>query len=166
MTGPSYLDNILFRRANSNDLTAIVSMLADDELGAGREDYQIPLPDSYVRAFDNIDKDKNQELTVALLSGEVIGTFHLTFVQYLTYQGGVRAQIEAVRVRSDQRGKGLGKYMFEYAIERSIVRGAHLLQLTTDKKRPEALKFYQALGFRATHEGMKLHLDQTAITSE
>ncbi|MEL7003194.1 MAG: GNAT family N-acetyltransferase, partial [Bacteroidota bacterium] len=81
-------------------------------------------------------------------------------------QGGVRAQIEAVRVRSDQRGKGLGKYMFEYAIERSIVRGAHLLQLTTDKKRPEALKFYQALGFRATHEGMKLHLDQTAITSE
>lgn len=151
------LDDVSFREANDDDLSIIVGMLADDELGAKRERYQIPLPDEYLRAFRAIKEDDNQELTVGVLSGEVVGTFHLTFVQYLTYQGGVRAQIEAVRVKSEYRGKGLGKHMFEYAIRRSRTKGAHLLQLTTDKKRPEAINFYQTLGFKSTHEGMKLH---------
>lgn len=88
---------------------------------------------------------------------EVIGTMQLSFIQYLTYQGGIRAQIEAVRVRQDQRGKGIGEKMFKWAIERARERKAHLIQLTTDKKRPEALKFYEKLGFKASHEGMKLH---------
>ena len=88
---------------------------------------------------------------------EIIGTFQLTITQYLTYQGGIRAQIEAVRVREDQRGKGIGEKLFEWAIKHSREKGAHLLQLTTDKKRPEALNFYKKLGFTASHEGMKIH---------
>ena len=76
----------------------------------------------------------------------------------MTYQGGVRAQIEAVRIRKEQRGKGYGELLFKWAIERAKERDAHVLQLTTDKKRPEAINFYQKLGFKASHEGMKLHL--------
>ena len=79
-------------------------------------------------------------------------------IPYLTYQGGIRAQIEAVRIREDQRGKGIGVQLFLWAIERAKERNAHVVQLTTDKKRPEAIRFYQKLGFQATHEGMKLHL--------
>lgn len=150
-------EQITFRIAKARDLEKIVAMLADDELGAQREKYELPLPKEYTSAFDNISNDQNQELTVAILESEVVGTFHLSFVQYLTYRGGLRAQIEAVRIKSDLRGKGLGRIMFEYAIERTKQKGAHVLQLTTDKKRPEALKFYEALGFRASHEGMKLH---------
>jgi GNAT superfamily N-acetyltransferase len=90
-------------------------------------------------------------------NGEIIGTLQLSFIQYLTYQGGIRAQIEAVRVKKNQRGLGIGKAMFEWAIDRAKKRNAHLLQLTTDKKRPEAIKFYTDLGFKANHEGMKMH---------
>jgi len=86
-----------------------------------------------------------------------MGTLQLSFIQYLTYQGGIRAQIEAVRIRKDKRGEGLGETLFKWAIERAKDRNAHLIQLTTDKKRPEALKFYEKLGFKASHEGMKLH---------
>lgn len=92
------------------------------------------------------------------LDGEIVATFHLTFIQYLTYGGGIRAQIEAVRVKAGGRGQGIGTIIFQYAIERAKQRGAHLLQLTTDKKRPDALRFYESLGFVASHEGMKLHL--------
>ena len=88
---------------------------------------------------------------------EIIGTLQLSFIQYLTYQGGIRAQIEAVRIREDQRRKGIGEKMFTWAIERAKERKAHLIQLTTDKKRPDALRFYEKLGFEASHEGMKLH---------
>lgn len=151
------MDNITFRIAERSDLETIVGMLADDNLGAQREAFSLPLPDEYVNAFNTIAQDKNQELTVAELDGKVIGTFHLTFVQYLTYKGGLRAQIEAVRISSEYRGEGLGKKMFHYAIERTKSKGAHVLQLTTDKKRPEALNFYKSLGFTASHEGMKLH---------
>ena len=91
--------------------------------------------------------------------GEIIGTLHLTFIQYITYQGGIRAQIEAVRIREDLRGEGIGQKMFEWAIQRAKERKAHLLQLTTDKQRPGAIHFYEKLGFKASHEGMKIHLD-------
>ncbi len=133
-------------------------MLAHDKLGKLREDYRDPLPDLYYDAFAAIDRDENQELTVIENeAGEIVGTLQLSFIPYLTYQGGVRAQIEAVRVREDQRGLGLGEKLFRWAIERAEARGAHLLQLTTDKKRPDALRFYEKLGFKASHEGMKLH---------
>ena len=90
--------------------------------------------------------------------GRIIGTLQLSFISYLTYRGGIRAQIEAVRVHKEHRGKGLGKQLFEWAIHRAKEKGAHLVKLTTDKKRPEALQFYEQLGFTASHEGMKLHL--------
>jgi len=149
---------MIFRQATRNDVQAIVKMLADDELGKKRENFQIPLPDEYLIAFENINGDENQELIVVENKKlEVIGTLQLSFIQYLTYRGGIRAQIEAVRVRKDQRGTGLGTEMFKWAIDRAKKRGAHLLQLTTDKKRPDALRFYENLGFNASHEGMKMH---------
>lgn len=151
--------DIIFRKATINDVQAIVEMIADDELGKQRENFQIPLPEEYYIAFENINSDHNQELIIVENEEkEVIGTLQLSFIQYLTYQGGIRAQIEAVRIRKDQRGTGLGTKMFEWAIERAKERQAHLLQLTTDKKRPEALSFYKKLGFKDSHEGMKLHL--------
>ena len=149
---------MIFRKATKNDISAIVEMIADDELGRTREDFQIPLPKAYYSAFNNINTDNNQELIVVENKKlEVIGTLQLSFIQYLTYRGGIRAQIEAVRVRKDQRGKGLGEKMFNWAIKRAKEKKAHVLQLTTDKKRPQAIKFYQKLGFKDSHEGMKMH---------
>lgn len=151
---------MIIRKATIDDLQSIIALLADDELGQLREDYRIPLPDNYIQAFKHIDTDPNQELMILEnKEKEIIGTMQLTFIPYLTYRGGIRAQIEAVRIRSTHRGKGLGKYMFEWAIHRAKEKGAHLLQLTTDKKRPQALKFYEELGFKASHEGMKMHFE-------
>ncbi len=150
-----------FRKATKKDVPFIIEMLADDNLGRLRENYQDPLPQTYYDAFSNIDKDNNQELIVVINDLNIIvGTLQMSFIPYLTYQGGVRAQIEAVRIKSDQRGQGLGQKMFEWAINRAKERGAHLLQLTTDKKRPEALRFYENLGFVASHEGMKIKFDE------
>ena len=149
---------MIFRKATEKDVIAIVEMIADDELGKTRENFQLPLPKKYMNAFENISNDNNQELIVIENSeNEIIGTLQLSFIQYLTYQGGIRAQIEAVRIRKDQRGTGLGTKMFEWAINRSKERNAHVLQLTTDKQRPKAIKFYENLGFIDSHEGMKLH---------
>ncbi|WP_438422695.1 GNAT family N-acetyltransferase [Aquimarina macrocephali] len=147
-----------FRKATQQDVPLIVQMIANDELGKTRENYQIPLPKEYFEAFTAINADPNQELIVVENNDfEIIGTLQLSFIQYLTYQGGIRAQIEAVRIREDQRGKGIGQKMFEWAIERAKQKKAHVLQLTTDKKRPESIRFYEKLGFIASHEGMKLH---------
>lgn len=149
-----------FRKATKNDVSTIVEMIADDELGRKRENFQKPLPQVYLEAFEKISSDKNQELIVVENNNfEIIGTLQISFIQYLTYRGGIRAQIEAVRIRKDQRGMGLGKKMFEWAIHRAKEREAHLLQLTTDKQRPEAIKFYEDLGFKSSHEGMKMHFD-------
>lgn len=150
--------NMQFRKATKTDLEHIVEMIADDELGRTRENFQLPLPPEYLNAFEKILADPNQELIVVENEhAEVIGTLQLSFIQYLTYRGGIRAQLEAVRIRSDKRGHGIGKAMFEWAINRAKERNAHLLQLTTDKQRPQAIKFYEDLGFKATHEGMKMH---------
>ncbi len=151
------------RRAKRDDVAEIVNMLASDQLGKLREDFQEPLPANYYKAFEYIDGDINQELIV--IENEenaIIGTLQLTFVQYLTYQGGMRAQIEAVRIREDYRGKGIGEKLFKWAINKSKEKGVHLVQLTTDKKRKGALEFYEKLGFTASHEGMKLHIDNKA----
>ncbi|MEO0570067.1 MAG: GNAT family N-acetyltransferase [Bacteroidota bacterium] len=147
------------RIAIQPDLPEIIHMLANDKLGSKREHFENPLPKSYLKAFECIDVDPNQELVVMEDDlGNVVGTLQLSFLQYLTYQGKIRAQIEQVRIRENQRGKSLGKQLFEWAIRRAQEKGAHVVQLTTDKKRPEALKFYENLGFKASHEGMKLHL--------
>lgn len=148
-----------FRKAVKEDVPAIVQMLANDKIGQTREDYSEPLPDKYFHAFDRINNDPNQELIVMeARSGEIAGTLQLSFIPYLTYQGGIRAQIEGVRVREDLRGKGLGQTLFQWAMQRAKERKAHILQLTADKERPEAIRFYRALGFKASHEGMKIHI--------
>ncbi|WP_298896464.1 GNAT family N-acetyltransferase [uncultured Psychroserpens sp.] len=151
---------MIFREANRDDVSAIVAMIADDDLGKKRENFQSPLPSVYYTAFENISRDKNQMLTVIENDKEeIIGTLQLSFIQYLTYCGGIRAQIEAVRIRKDYRGTGLGTELFKWAINKAKERNAHVLQLTTDKKRPEALEFYKKIGFVASHEGMKLHFN-------
>jgi GNAT superfamily N-acetyltransferase len=148
-----------FRKAMRADLPAIVHLLAQDMLGQKREDYRDPLPNSYYEAFDRIDADPNQELIVAEhTNGEVIGTLQLTILPSLTYQGSSRALIEAVRVREDQRGAGIGGELLQWAIGRARERGARMLQLTSDKQRADAVRFYEKLGFTASHEGLKMFL--------
>jgi len=148
---------MIFRKATKNDLPFIVKLMANDKLGKLRENYREPLPESYYDAFEIINSDPNQELMVAENDKEILATFQLTFIQYLSFQGKLRAQIENVFVREDLTGQGIGKKMFEWAIERAKTRNAHVLQLTSDKQRPRAIKFYEDLGFTASHEGMKLH---------
>ncbi|MFT7588946.1 MAG: GNAT superfamily N-acetyltransferase [Limisphaerales bacterium] len=145
------------REAVFNDLSFIVEMLADDPIAAKREAYGDPLPESYKTAFELIKKDPLHLLMVAEEEGKVIGTFQLSFLPYLTYQGRMRAQIEAVRIHKAHRSIGLGQQFFEWAIAKSKDKGCHVLQLTTDKQRPDAFRFYEKLGFKASHEGMKLH---------
>ncbi len=152
------LTHLRIRRASRDDVVDIVRMLADDPLGSKRERYEQPLPAVYYRAFDRINADSNQELVVAELDGAVIGTLQLSTLPYLTYRGGTRALIEAVRVDARYRGQGIGQQLLVWAIERARALDCHLVQLTSDKQRPEALHFYRELGFVASHEGMKLHL--------
>lgn len=149
----------IIRPARRDDVRRIVELLVDDELGATREQFTDPLPSSYLAAFDAIDADPNQELVVVELGGIVMGTLQLTVIPYLTYQGRRRGMIEAVRVHRRERGTGLGERLLRWAIQRSRDRGCHVVQLTTNRRRPDALRFYERLGFVASHEGMKLHLD-------
>jgi GNAT superfamily N-acetyltransferase len=154
------IGKINIRKATHDDVAEIVRMLADDRLGEKREQYTNPLPHQYYAAFNEIDADKNNYLIVAEIDNKVIGTLQLTLIPYLTYQGGKRALIEAVRIDSAYRGKGIGKILFEWAITKSGTEGCHLVQLTTDKERPDALEFYKKLGFVPSHEGLKLFLSK------
>lgn len=149
---------IHIRHANRTDVPVIVQLLADDFLGATRERIESPLPKSYMAAFEAISDDPNNELIVACKGSEVIGVLQITFIPNLTYQGGWRALIEGVRVASSVRSQGIGRRLFEWAIQRARERSCHLVQLTTDKARPEAQRFYESLGFVPSHEGMKLRL--------
>lgn len=152
------LSLLTYRIATLEDLPEIVEMLRDDNLGAQRETSSGSI-EKYLNAFQDISANNTHELTVVDFQGEIVGTLHLTFIQYLTYQGGMRAQIESVRVKSTYRRTGVGTTMMNYAIGRSRSKGAHLVQLTTDKKRSSAIEFYRRLGFTDSHVGMKLHLD-------
>jgi ribosomal protein S18 acetylase RimI-like enzyme len=150
--------DIIFRIARREDVPAIVRMLADDELGSQREKYEEPLPESYYTAFEQLERDDNHELIVAGLNGEVVGTLHLIFLPSLSYQGGLRAQIESVRIDTKCQNQGIGSRMMKWAIERARERGAHIVQLTTHKSRQNAHRFYERLGFKGSHLGMKLSL--------
>ena len=152
------MKEIRYRQAIITDLPAIISLLADDELGRQRERIGPPPSPNYETAFYAIEKDPNQMLAVAERNGEVVGCLQLTFIPGLSRVGLWRGQIESVRVASKFRGSGLGRELFEWAIEECRKRGCGLVQLTTDKSRPDALRFYQSLGFIASHEGMKLDL--------
>lgn len=158
MNEPLEPQPLTIRRAARADVPAIVRLLADDPLGSQRERFADPLPASYYAAFAEIDADPRNELVVAEQGGEVIGTLQLTFLPYLTFQGGTRAQIEAVRVDERWRSRQIGRQLFEWAIERSRARGCHMVQLTTNASRPDARRFYERLGFVASHVGMKLLL--------
>ncbi|WP_270938039.1 GNAT family N-acetyltransferase [Falsiroseomonas oryzae] len=147
-----------FRRATAADLPAIVALLADDGLGRGREDARLPLAPAYLDAFAAIEADPNQMVAVAEQDGIVAGTLQLTFIPGLSRLGAWRGQIEAVRVAAGARGTGLGQRMIAWAIEECRARGCALVQLTSDKARGDAHRFYARLGFRATHEGFKLTL--------
>ncbi|WP_410489373.1 GNAT family N-acetyltransferase [Bacillus sp. DTU_2020_1000418_1_SI_GHA_SEK_038] len=144
--------------ATEKGLDSIVAMLGDDDLGSKRERYEHPLPNNYIKAFEAITSDPNNELVVACDGKEVIGVQQITFTPYITHQGGWRATIEGARTSASVRGKGVGTELIKWAIQRAEARGCHLVQLTTDKKRPDALRFYERLGFKATHEGLKLKL--------
>lgn len=151
---------LTFAPAIRDDLVAIIELLSDDPLGAERETFEIPLPASYEQAFAAIAEDSNNELLVARQDGKILAVLQLTLIPNLTYRGSWRAQIEGVRVAKEARGRGLGKALVRAAIERAREKGCRLVQLTTDKRRPEAIHFYESLGFAATHEGMKLAIDR------
>lgn len=146
------------RHATREDVPAIVAMLADDSLGTKRERLTSPLPQSYYDAFDAIERDPNIELIVAESNGAVIGTVQITYMPGLSRQGMWRATIEAVRVAAGERGKGIGAAMIQDTIARARQRGCGLVQLTSDRSREDARRFYERLGFTHTHVGMKLSL--------
>jgi GNAT superfamily N-acetyltransferase len=150
---------VAFRRAVSGDLESVVALLADDPLGRERESAGAGgLDPRYRDAFAAIERDPNQLLAVAERDGQVIGVLQLSFIPGLTRRGMWRGQIEGVRIAGSERGTGIGRAMLLWAIEECRGRGCGLVQLTSDKRRAGAHGFYEALGFRATHEGYKLDL--------
>jgi len=148
------MTDVEIRRATRDDLPAILQMLFDDQVGATRESPDDPAP--YLEAFEEIDVDPAQQLVVAERNGRVIGTLQLTIIPGLARRGAKRGQVEAVRVHAAARGIGLGTTLMEWAIEESRARGCALVQLTSDKSREDAHRFYERLGFVASHEGFKL----------
>lgn len=152
------MSELTFRLAGREDLPSIVRMLAEDDLGSRRERLEDPLPESYYEAFEQIENDANHELIVIEMDGNVIGTLHLMFIPSISFQGGLRAQIESVRVDGKYRGQGIGSEMMRWAVERARGRDAHLIQLTTHRSREDAHRFYERLGFTRSHLGMKLSL--------
>ncbi len=150
--------SLRFDTATRADLQTLVEMLANDDLGAGRESAETPLDPGYETAFGQILGDHNNHLLVARHEDAIAGFLQLTFIPYLTYRGGWRCLVEGVRVAESLRGRGVGQQLLEYAIDVARQQGCHVVQLTTDKQRPDAIRFYEKLGFVASHEGMKLHL--------
>ncbi len=147
-----------FCRARAEDLPAIVAMLADDALGRAREAPDLPLDARYAVAFEAIDADANQLLLIAECNGVVAGCLQISFIPGLSRTGAWRALIESVRVSSALRGHGIGRQLVEFAIDEASRRGCRLVQLTTDRSRTDAHRFYERLGFVASHVGMKLEL--------
>jgi GNAT superfamily N-acetyltransferase len=143
------------RDAVEADLPAVVALYADDVLGRTREDPGPPLPQRYRDAFAMIAADPRHRLVVVEDDGRIVATLQLSFLPHLVRGGGERAQIEAVRVAATRRGSGLGRELVEWAVDRAAERGCVLVQLTTDATRADAHRFYESLGFRATHVGMK-----------
>ncbi|MFG1709582.1 GNAT family N-acetyltransferase [Nonomuraea sp. M3C6] len=151
-----YVLSLLLRQARREDVPAIVALLADDHLGATREGD--PGDERYLAAFDRIDANPYDELIVAERDGKVVGTMQLTYLAGLSRLGAERCQVEAVRVAASTRGQGLGRKMILWAIDRARARGCAMVQLTSDKSRTDAHRFYDNLGFTASHVGYKLAL--------
>lgn len=150
--------DMIFRPALRADVPAIVGLLADDPIGAGRETVTEEVDAAYWQAFDALDGDPRNTVIVADLDGEIVGTMQLILIPSLTRRGAQRLEIEGVRVAAGHRGAGLGRRMIGWAVDEARASGCALVQLTTDKRRADARRFYESLGFEATHDGMKLAL--------
>ncbi|MEU7566410.1 GNAT family N-acetyltransferase [Streptomyces fradiae] len=150
------MNDLVIRRATVGDVPAIVALLADDPLGAQRESPDDLAP--YLSAFERVVADPHQHLVIAAREGEVVGTLHLTVIPGLSRRGATRSLIEAVRVHADARGTGLGTVLVEWAVEESRRQNCALVQLTSDVSRTDAHRFYERLGFTASHLGFKLAL--------
>ena len=148
----------IIRSATADDLPAIIALLGDDRLGQSRERVELPLDQKYLDAFNVIETDDNQLLVVLEVEGKVAGCLQLSFIPGLSRTGMWRAQIESVRVAETARGGGLGRFLINWAIEQAKARHCGLVQLTSDKQRPDAIRFYESIGFETSHEGMKLKL--------
>lgn len=151
-------DKIHIRIATVDDLPDVVRMLADDFLGGTREKAEETISEKYLRAFREIENDPNNELIVAELDEKIVGTFQLTFAPSLSFQGSKRCTVESVRVDSSLRGRGIGREMMLWAIERAKEKSCGSMQLITHSERKNAHRFYERLGFEQTHLGMKLKL--------
>ncbi|SBT93181.1 Predicted N-acetyltransferase YhbS [Streptomyces sp. DI166] len=150
------MGDLEIRPVTTNDVPAIVAMLADDPLGAQRESPDDLSP--YLAALERLNGDPNQLLRVAERDGRVVGTLQLTIIPGLSRRGATRSIIEGVRIHADERGSGLGTQLIEWAIEESRRQGCSLVQLTSDASRTDAHRFYERLGFTASHVGFKLAL--------
>ncbi|MFH8628699.1 GNAT family N-acetyltransferase [Streptomyces lydicus] len=150
------MSDIEIRRATEADLPAIVAMLADDPLGAARESPDDLAP--YRAAYKTLAADPHQHLVVAVREGRTIGTLQLTVIPGLSRRGATRSIIEAVRIHRDERGTGLGSQLIEWAVAESRTLGSQMVQLTSDATRVDAHRFYERLGFEASHLGFKLAL--------
>ncbi|WP_433391865.1 N-acetyltransferase family protein [Micromonospora sp. KLBMP9576] len=148
--------DVIFREAVRADLPAVLALLADDPIGRTRDHTRVDAV--YERAFADIDADPRNQLIVADLGGELLACMQLTYIPGLSRHGAERQLIESVRVRSDLRGRGLGRQLITWAVDQARRRGCALVQLTTHKTRQDAHRFYLGLGFQSTHEGMKLPL--------
>ncbi|PKA43923.1 GNAT family N-acetyltransferase [Rhizobium sullae] len=148
-----------FRKARETDLIDIIRLLADDDIGQGREFVTDPIDQRYQTAFAAIDADENQLLVVAVdQKDHVIGCLQLSFIPGLSRTGTWRGQIESVRIAREARGSGLGTAFIEWAVETCRARGCKIVQLTSDKSRTDSIRFYEKLGFTASHEGLKRSL--------
>ncbi|MFE5892283.1 GNAT family N-acetyltransferase [Streptomyces sp. NPDC056468] len=150
------MGDLEIRAAVADDVPAIVGMLADDPLGAQRESPDNLAP--YLDALARLSADPNQHLVVAVREGRVIGTLQLTIIPGLSRMGATRSIIEGVRIHADERGSGLGTHLIEWAVAESRRQNCQLVQLTTDKSRTDAHRFYERLGFTASHLGFKIQL--------
>ncbi|MEU7291823.1 GNAT family N-acetyltransferase [Streptomyces exfoliatus] len=150
------MSDLEIRPATAGDLEAIVAMLADDPLGAQRES-----PDDlgpYLAAFERLVSDPNQQVVVAVREDKVVGTLQLTIIPGLSRRGATRSVIEGVRIHTDERGSGLGTQLIEWAVAESRRQDCRLVQLTSDATRTDAHRFYERLGFEASHLGFKMNL--------
>ena len=152
-------ESLQFRLARKSDLPQLIQMLVDDRLGSFREDFSDPINPRYLAAFEAINADPNNELIVVEWQQQLAGMLQLTFIPYLSHMGSWRCMIEAVRVASQLRGRGFGTRMFQWSIDQARKRGCAMVQLTSNKQRSDAIRFYRALGFVDSHEGFKLYLD-------
>jgi ribosomal protein S18 acetylase RimI-like enzyme len=149
---------ITTRLATIDDLPEIIKLLADDVLGRARENPGDPLPEAYYAAFAAIDADPNNEILVASQGGSLVAALQITYTPSLSYQGSWRATVESVRTAAAVRGQGIGTALMQAAIRRARERDCGSVQLSTNKTRTAARRFYERLGFTASHEGMKLPL--------